>query len=812
MDRQPPRLRHADSDGIGPVKRRRPALSCVECRKRKVKCDRDKPCGPCTRTKSPTCTYRPGRHSPVHRAESSTPASAGQDGSPASSPQLAEATFEMDSMMNSYIAPGILGTHGKPKLHPLPTVHSDTTDATTVSTLVEKVRELEGRLAFMTGEKAAAGGTVLPIRDAPTGLAGQFVKSRFYGESHWVNCLEPYDALGHGHTVSNESTNRKEVNKSSELWATVSECKRVGRALKAARMLQMPLDPELVSSVPQKDTCDQLVQCYFRTFEGVFRVLHIPTFQKEYDQYWENPEAAKPSVLMKILMVCAIGVPFYTGERQSRLRAASVKWIQATGSWLSSPHEKSRLNMAGIQIHTLLLLARQVCSVDGDLIWIPAGALLRSAMHLGLHRDPRHFPRISTFGVEMRRRLWATVLEITVQASLDMGMPPMISPDDYDTLPPSNINDEDISEGDSYLDEKPPNVFTQTSFQIALSETLPIRLEITSLVNNLRSDMSYDETLRLGTEVGTVCRAKTQFFQRFLTSLPSANPFQIKLFDTLVKRFVLCLHRPFFAKAKENPRYYYSKKICLDTALAIHAPATHLKAGEKDDWTRFSHCAVGLFKSIFLYSTSTVYLELIAQIEEQQMDSSLFAPLTGPISSMPSELVTSQLPPSQPPLTMPPQFETLRKVLFTARETTEARIRNGETNAKGLIFLTCALARIDALAANTDPNVAVLEGAQKAVVESAEMLKAAFLNEQDVEFEQRPGLEAATEPWRGEGGDVMTGPGTSGVDGLGEAMPEVSWENMNWESILPDETVDYGFGFEGSPESWFLGWGYPGQL
>lgn len=38
-------------------RRRRPALSCVECRRRKVKCDRSHPCKPCT-THSITCSYK----------------------------------------------------------------------------------------------------------------------------------------------------------------------------------------------------------------------------------------------------------------------------------------------------------------------------------------------------------------------------------------------------------------------------------------------------------------------------------------------------------------------------------------------------------------------------------------------------------------------------------------------------------------------------------------------------------------------------------------------------------------------------------
>jgi len=40
-----------------PRKRRRPALACAQCRHRKVKCDRNSPCGQCTQRKLDSCTY-----------------------------------------------------------------------------------------------------------------------------------------------------------------------------------------------------------------------------------------------------------------------------------------------------------------------------------------------------------------------------------------------------------------------------------------------------------------------------------------------------------------------------------------------------------------------------------------------------------------------------------------------------------------------------------------------------------------------------------------------------------------------------------
>jgi hypothetical protein len=49
---------------VPPRKRRRPALSCVECRRRKIKCDRCTPCGHCVQLKITKCTY-PDTHTNV---------------------------------------------------------------------------------------------------------------------------------------------------------------------------------------------------------------------------------------------------------------------------------------------------------------------------------------------------------------------------------------------------------------------------------------------------------------------------------------------------------------------------------------------------------------------------------------------------------------------------------------------------------------------------------------------------------------------------------------------------------------------------
>jgi hypothetical protein len=48
---------HSAAIAAPPQRRRRPALACLQCRQRKVKCDQNKPCNQCQRSKDAICTY-----------------------------------------------------------------------------------------------------------------------------------------------------------------------------------------------------------------------------------------------------------------------------------------------------------------------------------------------------------------------------------------------------------------------------------------------------------------------------------------------------------------------------------------------------------------------------------------------------------------------------------------------------------------------------------------------------------------------------------------------------------------------------------
>lgn len=66
--------------------------------------------------------------------------------------------------------------------------------------------------------------------------------------------------------------------------------------------------------MPPREVADKLIGNYLRTFESTYRILHVPTFEAEYAQYWENPATTGTGVVIKLLLVMAIGTSFYQGE------------------------------------------------------------------------------------------------------------------------------------------------------------------------------------------------------------------------------------------------------------------------------------------------------------------------------------------------------------------------------------------------------------------------------------------------------------------------------------------------------------------
>lgn len=400
--------------------------------------------------------------------------------------------------------------------------------------------------------------------------------------------------------------------------ATVERCKHLARVIKNQRAPPWPTP--LTTELPPRDVCDRLIDCYLQVSESLYRVLHIPSFKREYEALWQPDATPSTGFLVQLKLVLAIGATVY--DDTYSLRPDAVRWVYEAQTHLSEPEFKARLTIQSLQTHVLLLLARQTANIGGSLVWMSAGELLRTAMFMGLHKDPERGFGASRLGKEVRRRLWNTVLEVALQASMDSGGPPLLSMADFDTLPPADIPDE------SLLDESAAVTATaagpsETSVARAFRETFPVRLAIARYLNDLRSLGTYEEALRLDKEL----RASRQGLSRALESIrrqDSAGRLDTasRLAGVILASYVSALHMPFLSAAFSEPAHAYSRIALLENSLRLW-PAVHPGSATAarpspapETWRRLSVCNYRVFHVAVKQACVAIALELRAQLRD----------------------------------------------------------------------------------------------------------------------------------------------------------------------------------------------------
>ncbi|KAI2611671.1 putative C6 transcription factor [Hypoxylon fragiforme] len=648
-------------------RRRRPPVSCSLCRKRKIRCNRESPCSNCLRSRhhNGDCVYE---ELPPHRpARATTTAGPGLD--PAEEiTQLPILIHGTSSHTSTSLSPTTL-SHASNPFHPssiqkvssssstaASTLNSSEPSPSEIEALKRRIRCLEEQLSSHAAASQSSSTTRTSAlwKCSPTSnnietissrISGTFYihhegrqspaisrsvthKNRIFGQSHWVN----------GFSLMRDIIDLIEphVRDNSKAALLMQRSKELARIIKARRA---PPWPSLtVSHLPPKDVADELLDCYLRTTEPIYRVLHIPTFKRDYEAHWISPASTNKAFLVQMKLVLAIGAATY--DDKFTLRASAIQWVYEAHTWISEPGFKHRLSAQYIQTNILLLLSREIVDVGPDLVWVAAGSLLRRAMHMGLHRDPAHLPKTTTFVSEMRRRLWNSVLELSLQSSLTSGGPPLISLDMFDTAPPGNFDDEqllllpaasfeDPRAAEEEEEEEERSAFTQMSTALAIRRTFAARLAVARFLNSHGSRGTYAETLRLDAELRAAYRPVLQSFQAYRSSAAGPRPsqYEMDVVSLIVNRYVLSLHVPFVGPALHEAPYAYSRKVAVETALKIwrlvypspqQQQLTTPNPTSPHDLSRLSVSGSGFFRIVTLQASLLIATEIRAQIAEEE--------------------------------------------------------------------------------------------------------------------------------------------------------------------------------------------------
>ncbi|QIX00331.1 hypothetical protein AMS68_005848 [Peltaster fructicola] len=232
---------------------------------------------------------------------------------------------------------------------------------------------------------------------------------------------------------------------------------------------------ELLQSIPEKRVTDRLLSLWFNSPDPFKIVVHAPTFQEEYKRLWEDQSVSTMWLGLLFAILCL--------SESFRLRNSSPSNPPDNDRVERVQHYQSLAASAAVlaeytkpkeyTIECLLLYMVGLRSENAAMhAWIIMGIIVRLAFRMGYHRDPGHYPKITQFQAEMRRRVWTMTSMIDVLMSFQLGLPSMVRTAASDTKPPSNLLDRDFSRTMLFLppgrgeDELTPSLYSRVKLGI----------------------------------------------------------------------------------------------------------------------------------------------------------------------------------------------------------------------------------------------------------------------------------------------------------------------------------------------------------
>ncbi|KAI8667623.1 Fungal-trans domain-containing protein [Fusarium sp. Ph1] len=490
------RLRDDDDDrseeGFRARKQRkhRPCFSCAECRRLKMKCDRQVPCSNCLRR---------------HRVEFCVPAT-NNSGTSNSQDSAAQSEHQKDSQNNQFqeaqqpepqgraglqdqqqgyqgpletnttrhenaqpFDPN-LNQHTISRSHHIPS-HSNAGDPNQVNPLTLLAHALEpyatqapsphtpasapsGRLeesahSINTGTSASSNPARYAVEDERengsygTLMLGKRGRSKYLGPtagSEWLKESETQDVPD-----TPCMTRAPSPTLPQDLLATQPSVLSIGTTIVGFPFNASPAHistRELLSCLPSRDEAWTLVESYYRYCAWHHNVAPKPSFEKTFDRVFRRAESGSSSPpinaqeIALVFIIMAQGTMF--NIEMPNCDSSAEEWLHLSERALVKGEFLSNNTVAGLQ--TLHLMAHLRLQLDegrrGDSAWPLWGLVMRLIQAMGMYRDGDRWNLPQDVVEERRKVFWECNSADIFQAHC-FSRPSAINPEHCDTAFPS---------------------------------------------------------------------------------------------------------------------------------------------------------------------------------------------------------------------------------------------------------------------------------------------------------------------------------------------------------------------------------------
>ncbi|KAL3455475.1 hypothetical protein BJX64DRAFT_297519 [Aspergillus heterothallicus] len=336
----------------------------------------------------------------------------------------------------------------------------------------------------------------------------------------------------------------------------------------------------MLASVPSKPEVDRLVSKYFNSLDLAVWVTHPPTFQEEYDRFWEDHSGVSPNWLSMLFSVLCLATdlllqpnePLPLEKCEEQKRVSIFRRCSAQCLLLGDYTRPSTYTAEALLLYFFTELIQLQDANFG--LQIVLTSIIRVAMKMGYHRDSSHSPHISIFVGEMRRRVWTILVQFDTLVSLQIGLPRMINERDCDTQLPRNIPAEEMNVQMTTLPPtRPESGNSPASYMRSRTKLVSVLAKIHDHFTTARP-MPYETVIALHEMLDAEHAAlppglKVTASSR-VTESAGAVMRSISL-DLLYQKSRCVLHRGYM-----TPQNRLSWETCIDAALAIIRHQTYV--------------------------------------------------------------------------------------------------------------------------------------------------------------------------------------------------------------------------------------------
>ena len=513
------------------ARRNRQPLSCDACRVRKLKCDRQVPCTPCTKrgeTSSASCSY----------------AKASKDGG--NSSQRASICVRSEAQLRLQ------------KLEDMVTGLMQTTSAKENGSSSVSSADVDRRMKDLSVSLQSSPPTSEPVSSGHLDKNG--LERNYQGATHWTTILDNIHDI-QGFLDSNEQTSPETPNtEPPEAPDIIFET------------MQPLLPNDVLSFLPPRGVVDRLVSVYFSSKYFWAPFIHSRKFLREYQAFWTDPLSTSLLWISILFSVLWNGLRVEAVE-SNRPSPDNTYLIRAAQALVAGGYQKGRPHSVEATLLYALCIFYQAGEDPTKDAWMTMGLACRLALKMGYHRDPSHLANITPFEGEIRRRCFFLLDTFDSLLAIQHGLPAIIHEEDCDTEPPRNLLEEDLNEDCDILPpSRPSTTATPILYFVFKSRFVKAHKRAIRLALTLRST-SYVETMRLDADLHQN-DADTPPSLRLgsLNELLLDAPYQIIRRMHIKFQYLtsLCvLHRKYLNYERTNAEFEYSRTTCTSAAMQL---------------------------------------------------------------------------------------------------------------------------------------------------------------------------------------------------------------------------------------------------